>query len=193
MPLSAPKASRLPIHHRQISVRGYKRDDGLFDIEGCLHDSKDVDITLAGGARKAGESIHVMWLRITIDTKLVIVDAEASTEAMPYVGHCDTIAPKYKDLIGLGIRPGFTTKVRALFGGTAGCTHITDLIGSVATTAFQTLAGQVIQPTDRKPYQLDRCHALATDAPAVARYYPKWYRGSKPLAADTNLDVSEKL
>ena len=24
------------------------------------------------------------------------------------------------------------------------------------------------------PFQLDRCHALRRDGPAVARYYPRW-------------------
>ena len=39
------------------------------------------------------------------------------------------------------------------------------------------LAGQGVMKQDTKPYQLDRCHALRTDGPAVARYYPVWYRG----------------
>jgi Protein of unknown function (DUF2889) len=178
MPLSSPKAARQPLHRRTITLRGYKREDGLFDIEGHLHDTKDIDFRVASGPRVAGESLHSMWLRITIDQTLTIVDAEAASDAMPYSGYCDRIAPDYRKLIGLAIRPGFTNRVRELLGGTAGCTHITELVGSVATTAFQTIAGQGLQQPDAKPFQLDRCHALATDAPAVARYYPQWYRGA---------------
>jgi Protein of unknown function (DUF2889) len=179
MPLSAPAVSRDPLHHRNISVRGYKRADGNFDIEGHLHDTKAVEFKVASGLRQPGESIHSMWLRITIDRTLTIVDAEACTDAMPYVGYCDQIGPAYKQLIGLAIRPGFSSRVKELFNSTRGCTHITDLISSVATTAFQTIAGQGLQDPQKMPYQLDKCHALALDAPAVARYYPRWYVGAQ--------------
>ena len=181
MPLSAPLVPRQSLHRRDITVRGYKRDDGMFDIEGHLHDTKDVDFKVASGQRQAGDSLHSMWLRITIDRTMTIVDAEAATDAMPYLGYCDQVAPDYKKLIGLALRPGFNGRVKQLLGGTHGCTHITDLIGIVATTAFQTIAGQGLQTPGTKPYQLDRCHALALTAPAVARYYPEWYRGDQPF------------
>lgn len=174
MPLSAPTASRSPVHHRQISVHGYSRDDGNFDIEGHLQDTKAIDFKLQSGVRLAGEPVHSMWLRITIDHTLTIVDAEASSDAVPYEGYCEQIAPEYKKLVGLAIRPGFSGQVRKLFGGTRGCTHVTDLIGIVATTAFQTVAGHIPQAPERMPFQLDKCHALALDAPAVARFYPQW-------------------
>lgn len=115
-----------------------------------------------------------MWLRITYDTALTIRDAEAATDAMPYPGVCNRISPKYRELIGLSMRPGFSERVRALFAGTLGCTHLTDMIGIAATTAFQNLAGQFEQNPGRKPYQLDRCHALRLDGEAVAQHYPKW-------------------
>lgn len=183
MPLSTPTSPRQALHHRDISVRGYKRDDGMFDIEGHLHDTKAVDFNVASGRRKAGESLHSMWLRITIDRTLTIVAAEAATDAMPYVGYCDQIAPDYTKLIGLAIRPGFSGRVKELLGGINGCTHITDLVGIVATTAFQTIAGQGFQSVGDKPFQLDRCHALALASPAVARYYPQWYEGNQPVSS----------
>jgi hypothetical protein len=182
MPLSEPKVAREGLHRRNITIRGYKRADGLFDIEGHLHDSKDYDFKVASGARKAGEPVHSMWLRITIDKKLHIVDAEASTDAMPYAGYCDAITPDYKKLIGLVIRPGFTNRVKELFGGTKGCTHITELVGTLATAAFQTLAGQGTQTPGNKPFPLDRCHALESTQPAVQRFYPQWYRGPGGVA-----------
>ncbi len=186
MPLSAPQAVRQPLHRRTIEIRGYKREDGLYDIEGHLTDVKDFDLQVSGGYRAAGEPIHSMWLRITIDKTLTIMDAEAFTEAMPYAGFCDQIGPAYKKLIGLAIRPGFNHRVQDLLGGIQGCTHITELIGALATTAFQTMAGQGHQDPAAQPYQLDRCHALARDAPVVARYYPKWYIGHAPIQGKSN-------
>lgn len=188
MPLPEPKRAREPLHRRSIEIRGYKRDDGLFEVEGRLVDTKDFDFKLAAGVRPAGEAIHEMWLRITVDRNLVIVDAEAATDAMPYEGDCDTIVPAYRKLIGLAIRPGYGQKVKELFGGVRGCTHITELAGSLATAAFQTLAGQRLQAPDRKPFQLDKCHALESTQPAVAKYYPRWYRGHEKIDAAPESD-----
>ncbi len=182
MPLSVPSIAREVLHHRDITVRGYKRADGMFDIEGHLHDTKAIDYTVASGRREAGEALHSMWLRITVDRSFTIVDAEASSDAMPYVGFCDRIAPDYKKLIGLRLTSGFSGRVKELLGGIRGCTHISDLVGIVATTAFQTAAGQGMQTPGVKPFQLDQCHALALTAPAVARFYPEWYRGDAPDA-----------
>ena len=181
MPLPDPKAPREPLHRRHIEIHGYKRADGLYDIEGRLVDTKPYDFKLAAGVRPAGEAIHEMWLRITIDRTLTIVDADAAMDAMPYTGHCDAIVPHYRKLVGIAIRPGYQKKLRELFGDVRGCTHISELAGALATAAFQTLAGQRVQPQDQRPFQLDRCHALDSAGPAVAKYYPKWYRGTEPV------------
>jgi hypothetical protein len=179
MPLTPSTAPRERLHIRDIEVRGYHRADGLYDIEGHLTDVKSRDLTLTAGIRKAGEPVHEMWVRISIDKRLNIVDAEAITDAGPYPGNCELITPDYKQLVGLSLLPGFTTKVREMFRGAHGCTHITELIGSVATAAYQTLAGEVSQPEHMKPFQLDKCHALMSDGPVVAQYYARWYTGRR--------------
>ena len=181
MPGLETHAEREELHTRRIEIRGYKRADGLYDIEGHLVDTKPHDFKLAAGLRKAGEPIHSMWLRLTLDRTLKIVDAEAAMDAMPYVDHCGAIVPAYRKLIGVSIGPGYFQKVKELLGGVRGCTHITELAGALATGAFQTMAGQRIQDPDRKPFQLDRCHALDSTGPAVARYYPRWYKGTEPI------------
>jgi len=181
MPGLEPKAAREPLHRRSIQIQGYKRADGLYDIEGHLLDTKPYDFKLAAGVRPAGEPIHSMWLRITVDRDLNIVDADAAMDAMPYVGHCDDIVPAYRKLIGLALRSGYQQRVRELLGGIAGCTHVTELAGALATAAFQTMAGQRLQDPGEKPFQLDRCHALEATKPAVAKYYPRWYRGTESI------------
>jgi hypothetical protein len=181
MPLPDPTSPRKPLHRRTIDIRGWKRDDGLYDIEGHLLDRKEVDFKLASGVRAPGEPIHSMWLRITVDARLNIVDAVASTDAMPYENECDRITPDYRKLVGLAIRPGYHQRVKELLGSVRGCTHLTELAGSLATAAFQTLAGQGLQDPERKPFQIDQCHALAADAAVVAKYYPRWYRGTEAI------------
>jgi hypothetical protein len=169
--------AREPLHRRSIEIQGYKRADGLFDIEGHLVDTKARDFQLASGLRPAGQAVHDMWLRITVDATLTIVDAAAAMDGMPFVDHCDAIVPAYRKLVGLAIRPGYNQRVKELLGGVQGCTHITELAGILATAAFQTMAGQVQQDPERKPFQVDRCHALDVRGPVVARYYPRWYKG----------------
>ena len=183
-----PTVPREPLHHRRIGIQGYKREDGLFDVEGHLVDTKPYDFKLAAGVRPAGEPIHEMWLRITVDRNLVIVDAAAAMDAMPYVEHCGAITPAYRKLVGLAIRPGYQRRVRELLGGVQGCSHITELAFALATAAFQTMAGQRLQDPEKKPFQLDRCHALASDAPAVGRYYPKWYKGTEKVEPADEMD-----
>jgi DUF2889 family protein len=181
MPGLPPTAGRELLHTRRIELNGYKRADGLYDIEGHLVDTKPFDFKLAAGLRPAGEPIHDMWLRITVDRELRIVDAAAAMDGMPYEGDCNEITPAYRKLVGLAIGPGYTQKVKELLGGVRGCTHITELAGALATAAFQTMAGQRLRPADQKPFQLDKCHALESTARAVAKYYPKWYKGREKV------------
>lgn len=179
MPLT-PSINRQPLHHRAISARGYKRDDGLFEVEAHLQDTKSFDFKLVSGVREANTAIHEMWLRLTYDTTLTIIDAEAATDAAPYVGNyagtCEKVTPKYKQLIGMSMRPGFSERVRNALGGVEGCTHLTDLISIAATTAFQNLAGQLPSDATRQPYPLNRCHALALNGAVVAKFYPQWHK-----------------
>lgn len=168
---------RNEIHHRTISIRGYRRGDGLWDIEGHLMDVRSERAIFAGGAREANEPIHSMWLRLTIENNARISAAVAATEASPYPGVCGRIAPDYGALVGLTIGPGFRGHVRRLFGAQKGCTHMSELLSAMATGALQTLAGERgAIDEERKPFQLDGCHALATDGPIVQAFYPRWFR-----------------
>jgi Protein of unknown function (DUF2889) len=176
MPLPVDTAARERIHRRTISIEGFRRGDGLYDLEAQLVDAKDFPFQLASGLREAGAPVHDMKVRMTFDRTLTIVDLRTVTDGMPYPGACDRINHAYAALKGVRMQPGFTLRLRELFGGLAGCTHITELIGNMATVAYQTLAGEIKQDPDRKPFQLDGCHALDTTGPTVARYYPRWAR-----------------
>ena len=120
-----------------------------------------------------------MWLRITVDRTLTIVDAAASMDAVPYDGDCQAIAPAYRGLVGLAIRPGYHEKVKELFGGVRGCTHLTEMLAGLPTAAIQTFAGETKEERDdgAKPFQLDQCHALETSSETVKLWYPKWFKG----------------
>lgn len=182
MPLSSSHSRRLLKHTRAIQIQAFARDDGLWDIDAHLTDTKTRDTSLASGIRAAGAPMHDLWLRITIDTQLTVVAAEAVSDAVPYPGFCDTIGSAYGKLVGLNLMKGFRQGVVERLAGIAGCTHLTELALVLPTAAIQAMAGEVIDTRDgaqadlqqQKPFQLDRCHALRSDGAAVAQYYPRW-------------------
>ena len=185
MSLPITDVERELTHTRRVRYEGYKRTDGLWDIEAHLSDVKNHDFHLQSGVRRAGQPIHDMWLRITIDRHFTILDALAVSDAVPYPGGCETIAPAYKKLIGLNLLRGFRKRVHELLGHTRGCTHLTEMLGGLPTAAIQTFAGErrAEQDEDKKPFQLDQCHALETSTESVRKWYPKWYVGTKGKAA----------
>ena len=190
MPLSTPTPRNL-IHQRLIDCKGYEREDGLFDIEGRLTDTKAYGFdTTVRGRLEPGDFIHDMKMRVTIDTTFKIVDIEAVSDHHPY-RNCGEITPNYKALIGQRIVSGFTNATEQAVGREKGCTHHTGLLRDLATVAFQTLGpllskrqrAQGESVTDvsksifkgRKPPMIDGCHALARTNPNVKEFFPKWY------------------
>lgn len=178
LPEAAPREL---IHTRRIEGHGYKRQDGLWDIEGRLTDGKSYAFgNEYRGEVKPGEFIHEMWLRLTVDDTLTIKAVEASTDHSPY-GVCPSILPNFQQLIGLRIAKGFNAKVFELFSGVHGCTHHVELIGRLATVAFQTifpfrsrlarLEGKNADAS-RKPRLLNTCHAFAEDGEIAQKLWP---------------------
>ncbi|HEX7642357.1 MAG TPA: DUF2889 domain-containing protein [Burkholderiaceae bacterium] len=183
MPLSQPTSPRALKHRRAIQIDAFARDDGLWDIEARISDVKTRDAQLACRLRPAGSPVHDMLLRLTIDTRFSIVAAEAVSEAVPYAGYCDSIGPAYAKLVGLNLARGFRKDLQEALGGVFGCTHINELAQILPTAAIQAFAGEVFDPYEAvgkngRPFQLDQCHALKSDGPAVAKYYPRWAVGA---------------
>ena len=178
MSLPPSSAARRRVHARRIEIEGFLREDGLLDLDARLTDVKDQDYVIASGLRKAGEPIHDLLLRVTIDTQFNIVDACAVSARVPYPGGCETITPAYRQLVGLNLVKGFRKTVGEMFADVRGCSHLSELLLSLPTAAIQTLATfrRDTEDTDGKPFQLDRCHALETTTQTVLRYYPRWYR-----------------
>ncbi len=205
MPLSPPQEREL-LHSRDIVLRGYQRADGLYDIEAQLTDTKSYgSANRDRGYIEAGEPIHGMWLRLTVDEQRCIVACEAASDYTPYA-ICPTAAPNFSRLAGLHIKPGFLKEANKRIVGTAGCTHLRELLQQMATTAYQTIdpararreaqaAGEVDKPgSDRldvritakmggAPAILNTCIAYGTDSPVVQRRWPHLYTGPNDDAA----------
>jgi hypothetical protein len=137
------KLTRERVHTRTITLDGYARSDGLMDIEGEIKDVKTYDFpNVERGMIAANEALHHMKVKITIDDELNIIDATAETLAAPYPAICPSATIAFKNLVGLTIGSGWRRNVRQAIGGITGCTHITELMGPVATVAIQTLYGE---------------------------------------------------
>jgi hypothetical protein len=196
MPLSPP-VGRQHLHTRRVTCQGFFREDGLWDIEGRITDEKSYEHANEWrGPLKPGDFVHDMSIRLTLNDRFTIVDVDAVTDKSPY-RICGDVTPDFKKLIGLRVGGGFHREVRARLGGVHGCTHIVELLGPVATTAFQTISSGKARELERahraksdpapqedapskprrKPYVIDTCHAWAADGPVVKRWAPDFYSG----------------
>lgn len=182
MPLSPPVSRQLR-HRRAIRLEAFERNEALWDIEACLTDEKPRDVQLASGVRPNGLPIHELWLRITIDRQLTIVDAEASSEWAPSPmvriaslsvsicsgifdatpTHCCAVRPAAR--ISPSCAPFCRPPRSRPFASEVW--NIED--GNPFTSRTQSNDTQ-----ERPPFQLGQCHALRFDGPAVREFHPRW-------------------
>ena len=183
MPLSTPVA-REHLHTRQFEFHGFRRDDGLWDIEGHLTDVKTYGFPNDyRGEIAAGEPLHDMWLRITLDDDFVVHGIEAVTDGSPFAT-CPQITPNFQKMVGARIGSGWRRAVRERLGGIEGCTHLVEALGAMATVAFQTLYPALKDQREKaarlgKPPLIDTCHAFRSDGEVVQNRWPDFYTGPK--------------
>jgi hypothetical protein len=179
MPLPPADPQRQLKHQRSIQVQAYARADGLWEFDAFVRDTKTRATGSPGRERAAGEPIHDLHLRIVVDNAFNILQSGAESLATPYPGHCDKHGDRYAALTGLNLMQGFKRAVRERLGGVQGCTHLSELADVLPTAVVQAFAGEVLKvhpDSETQPFQLDRCHALASGGEAVRLYYPRWYR-----------------
>ncbi len=190
MPLSPP-AERELAHTRRIALFGYSRADGQFDIEAQLTDTKPYGFANEDrGAIAAGEPLHGMSMRMTVDDTLTITAFEALTDYSPY-SICPAAAANFSRLAGLRIAPGFLREAAQRVGGTQGCTHLRELLQQMATVAFQTVAPVLAKRAGQRrpggPALLNTCYAYDSSGPIVQRQWPEHYTGPVPTPLETDL------
>lgn len=175
MPLSTPTVARTPQHVRQVNFRSYERADGLWDIEGELLDTKAVDLPRPNGEgiRKAGDPIHHMRIRVTVNTQLVVQAIEAVMEAHPVQG-CPGALEAMQRMVGCSMARGWRKSIDANLAGVAGCTHMRELLQNMATAAFQSIVSAFSTAPDQPPAYLGRCTGWSFNGPAVTQYYPQF-------------------
>ena len=177
-----PPVARRALHQRRISFDSFARDDGLFDIEGRIVDTKAYRYEEPSrGIREPGDVVHQMLVRVTVDGDLVVQDIQVSIPDAPYP-ICPETQERFRALVGAGLARGWRRTVDERVGGTQGCTHVRELLYQMPTIAFQSLGSWSLRSAEgfedlaRKlsvePKFIDGCHSWAADGPIVAVLFP---------------------
>lgn len=189
MPLTDPSPRRA-IHQRQIDMKAYARDDGLFDVEARLVDTKPFAFRRFASTTSwpAGEPLHDLRIRLTVDARLVVRAVEASSDATPFAvckGAEDTLAV----LVGERIARGWSGRVKELLRGAASCTHLMEMLIPLGTAALQGIgAVQRQQQGDDiagSTGKIDSCYAYARHGEVVQRLWPQHWRPAQDVQAES--------
>ena len=189
MPLPTPQP-RKHLHHRAVSYDGYLREDGLWDIEARMTDTKAYPmVSPEKGAMLAGEPIHDMYIRATVDDTMTIVEITAVMASRPFA-ECPQAVDPMQNMVGATMGRGWRQAIEKAMGGIEGCTHLRELLFNMATAAFQTIPvyqahrhnRTTIAPSadGQPPPHLGKCLAWDFNGPVVQRNYPAFV-GWQPL------------
>lgn len=178
--LQSPE-DREPVHTRAVLFQGYCRKDGLWDVEADLQDSKSYDFeTRDGVPRQAGEALHHMKIRMTVDDSCTVRALQAVTARAPFP-ECQAALPPLQGLVGVRLGKGWRNALERELGGVKGCTHVRELLFNMATAAFQTVPhyievtrGRSSHDPDEPPPYMGACLAWDFEGPVVKRVAPEF-------------------
>ena len=172
------------MHRRSIECTGYLRDDGLWEVEARLLDTKPfAQHDHFRGELQPGDPVHDIGLRLAVDDSLTIREAQAMMRATPFPT-CIDVEPILQRLVGERIGKGWREIVRRKMGRLETCTHLSELLGPAVTALFQTMShGKSPEGRDamdhhravtERPFFIDGCHSWRTDGPVVAEIFPQF-------------------
>ena len=178
-----PAGEREHIHTRSVVTRGYLRKDGLWDLEAEIHDSKTYGTRNGDGRVTApGDGVHHMKVRLTLDESLKVVGAVSAMPGTPFP-ECRAANDPVGGLVGATVGRGWRKAIDDAMGGVRGCTHLREMIASMATVAFQTIPNYRVhqrrmsgepQLPGLRGHQMGQCLGWDTDGAVVARIAPEF-------------------
>lgn len=172
----------ISIHHRSYETEAFDEGDGTMRIVGRLIDTKPHGLGLVDGEPLV---IHDMVVELIVagDT-FEILDIATTMNVHPY-GQCTAVLESYRQLVGLSIARGYSRKVKELFGGPLGCSHIGALLIALAPVAVQASWGMArlhddpaewsqldLDPEDaerRLRLNTNTCHVWSADGDQIAQ------------------------
>lgn len=176
------EVAREELHFRRIDMRGYRRRDGLFEVEGRVTDCKPDNYVPAGFGVTvpAGTPVHDMGVRLVFDEHMVVRDVASFMDATPFPV-CLGGGGALRAMVGARMGSGWNREVRARLAGARSCTHLMELLIPMATTAVQSMAVLRNSRPERhnaegQPAQIDSCYAFGAGREIVQRRWPDFYR-----------------
>ncbi len=183
---------------------------GASALEGRITDKKPYSFPnkdRESGWVAAGEAIHDMWIRLTLDDSLTIVAIKVTTDSGPH-RICPAIAPNFQRMVSVKVGIGWRRAITSCLGGVDGCTHMVELLYVMATPAFQAIvpalsrrrrklaeSGEAAAESDKArpaatwPTLLNSCHAYHHDGDIARRNWPE----AAAEAARRNVKQAGKL
>lgn len=190
-PAPTGEVTREELHRRSIDLRGFRRSDGLFEVEARLTDRKTHDFAPLSGGRHvaAGDTIHDHGLRVVFGADIVIREISTDMRASPYrecLGGGDTL----QAMVGVRIGPGWNGELRKRLPAGDTCTHLKEMMIPLASAAFQLIysvrTSNVIEVNaEGRPRKIDSCYAYGASRELVALQWPAFHR---PAAAQDTKD-----
>lgn len=135
--LAGPKPGGALIHQRAYEIGSYFEDDEHCRLIGHIRDVKPDGMWGIGDTEPM--TIHHMELHIVFHAPTTVITEIFTHMHITPHAECQFIKASYQQLVGLSIARGFTSKVKELFGGPRGCTHIGALTNAMAPVAIQSL------------------------------------------------------
>jgi hypothetical protein len=136
-PLAGPTPGGELIHQRAYEIGSYFEDDDHFRLVGHVRDVKPDGMW--GIPDTEPMVVHHMELHLVIHVAtMTITQVFTKMHVTPHL-QCFDIETSYQQLVGVSIARGFTNKVKELFGGPRGCTHIGALTNAMAPVAMQSM------------------------------------------------------
>ena len=182
MPLSEP-SERRDIHERTIAVKVFARHDGLYDVEAHMVDRKPFLIwrEQRDEPTAAGEPLHDLRIRVTLDDARVVRRIEAAADATPF-DLCKEAEATLSVLVGERIASGWSSIVKSRLRGSASCTHLMEMLITLATPALQGVRGlarahKIVTDDKAVVAKLDSCYAYSRERSVVKMHWPRHYRG----------------
>ena len=175
-------SSPISIHQRSYDTEAFDEGDGTMRLVGRLVDTKPQGLGIADGEPLV---IHDMIVELVVNAATFeIVDVKTTMNVHPYE-ECTNVLNSYRQLIGVSIARGYSRKVKDLFGGPMGCTHVGALLIALAPVAVQASWGlarlhddpaewsQVeVDPDDaerRLRLNTNTCHVWSEDGDQITR------------------------
>lgn len=172
----------ISIHQRSYETEAFDEGDGTMRVVGRLVDTKPHGLGLADGEPLV---IHDMVVELVVagDT-FEILNISTTMNVHPY-GQCTAVLNSYQQLVGVSIARGYSRKVKGLFGGPSGCSHIGALLIALGPVAIQASWGMArlhddpaewsavdLDPEDaerRLRLNTNTCHVWSADGEQIER------------------------